>query len=192
MRRQFEEDPAMCLRDKDCARYIFCGDKGHLCRCQVWGECEVKRDYGSFCHASIQCDKGLVCIQRTCRCEWHERYDYAMAVCKPQYEMDDLPRFADLPDPDREAPEDIPATYSGPLLVAAISLSLVILCLALAAWCRLTAPRPQEHHCPAHHILSHCPAVNTYATFRNLESCSKQPSSLYSIELTSKSSAQIK
>lgn len=176
-----EEEPAVCLRDNDCSRYSFCGDQGSWCKCQLWGECQIKRDYGSYCHSAAQCNEGLVCISRTCRCKWHEKYNNDLAKCTPQIDMDDLPRFADLPDPDHESLAEIPATYSGPFLVAAISLSLVILFLALAAWCRLTAPSRAERQDSHSIILTSCPRpdVNTYSSIQSSSRINPdQPNSL--------------
>ncbi|XP_075217783.1 uncharacterized protein LOC142322593 [Lycorma delicatula] len=155
-----EEEPAVCLRDTDCSRYSFCGDQGSWCRCQSWGECQIKRDYGAYCVSVTQCNEGLVCISKTCRCKWHEKYNNDLGTCSPQIHMDDLPRFADLPDPDHESLAEIPATYSGPFLVAAISLSLVVLFLALAAWCRFTAPSRPYRSEPHAIILTSCPDPN--------------------------------
>jgi len=56
----------------------------------------------------------------------------------------DISRFPDLPDPggeDVNALDEIPATYDGAILVGFITLSLVIVCLGLAMWCRYTSPR---------------------------------------------------
>lgn len=112
---------------------------------QVWGQCMLVRVAGQPCHTHNQCAVGLVCSDGSSR---------VRSRCVPETRLEDLPRFADLPEPDTGAPPDIPATYGGPLLVAAISVALVVLCLVLAAWCRLTAPtapaRP-AHHMPLHH-----------------------------------------
>lgn len=69
-----------------------------------------------------------------------------------------VPHFPDLPDPggeDVNAPDEIPATYDGAILVGFLSLGLVILCLGLAMWCHYTSsrlrtqqllhPQPQSH-----------------------------------------------
>ncbi|XP_054281275.1 uncharacterized protein LOC128998944 [Macrosteles quadrilineatus] len=129
---RLDEDPsgATCLTDSDCHRYALC-QLAHGCRCQVWGECVLVRVAGQPCHSSSQCAVGLVCGDGSSR---------ARSRCVPSTHLEDLPRFADLPEPDVGTHPDIPATYGGPLLVASISISLVILCLILAAWCRLTAP----------------------------------------------------
>ncbi|KAG8247987.1 uncharacterized protein LOC124369006 [Homalodisca vitripennis] len=122
-----------CLMDLDCSRYSIC-QLANGCRCQDWGECTLVRIAGQPCFTNAQCAAGLVCSG-----EGHSR-------CVPNTHLEDLPRFADLPEPDIGHPPDIPATYGGAVLVAAISIALVVLCLALAAWYRLTAPVSHPPH----------------------------------------------
>jgi hypothetical protein len=55
-----------------------------------------------------------------------------------------IPYFPDLPDPggeDVNAPDEIPATYDGAILVGFLSLGLVVLCLGLTMWCHFTNSR---------------------------------------------------
>jgi hypothetical protein len=68
----------------------------------------------------------------------------------------DVHHFPDPPDPggeDINAPDEIPATYDGAILVGFLSLGLVVLCLGLTMWCHYTNSRlktqqllrPQPH-----------------------------------------------
>lgn len=147
---------AHCLVDTDCAKYVLCQGKMG-CRCQEWGECDVVRVVGQPCKTNLQCASGLLCDSTT---------KHNKGRCMPQQRYEDLPRFADLPDPNLASPPDIPATYGGPLLVGLISLFLVLLCLMLAAWYRLTSHTlPAREESPSVLIsMNQVPKLTCYST----------------------------
>jgi hypothetical protein len=80
-----------------------------------------------------------------------------------------VPPFPDLPDPggeDINAPDEIPATYDGAILVGFLSLGLVILCLGLAMWCHYTSSRLRTQQL-LHQPQSHERLYTAYASLHH-------------------------
>ncbi|PSN51902.1 hypothetical protein C0J52_12786 [Blattella germanica] len=178
-----------CWQDKDCATYPYCRQNPKRCRCLSSGTCLLVRDYGQHCSSSTNCADGMQCVVPTasptpggtrikgiCRCESGARYSRSLNMClrvNPSITQE-MPRFADLPDPggeDADAPEEIPATYGGALLVGTLSLSLVVLCLVLTIWCHYTSRHIRKQLMESHKCL--------YATRRRLEESEKIPLDMF-------------
>jgi hypothetical protein len=82
-----------------------------------------------------------------------------------------VPHFPDLPDPggeDVNAPDEIPATYDGAILVGFLSLGLVILCLGLAMWCHYTSSRLRTQQLFHPEPQPHDRLYNSYASLHHI------------------------
>ncbi|PNF35667.1 hypothetical protein B7P43_G17474 [Cryptotermes secundus] len=89
-----------------------------------------------------------------------------------------VPHFPDLPDPggeDVNAPDEIPATYDGAILVGFLSLGLVVLCLGLAMWCHYTGSRLRTQQLLHPQLHAH---ERLYTSYASLHHTYGRPSSL--------------
>ncbi|KAJ9586669.1 hypothetical protein L9F63_019738 [Diploptera punctata] len=153
-----------CWQDSDCVTYPFCRRQPSNCRCLQTGSCLVVRSYGQHCSSSTNCANDMQCqnvfpqpansrLRGVCRCESGARYSRQLNQClrvSPSIGVE-MPRFADLPDPggeDADAPEEIPPTYGGAILVGLLSLGLVLLCLGLSFCCHYSSTETDNQSNP--------------------------------------------